>query len=67
MINKLISGVVEHLSTEIKNNSNLDLIIKQIISHLYYKFQIYINAGVSLYFLLLFICLLNLIITLFKY
>lgn len=66
MINKLISGVVEHLSTEIKNNSNLDLIIKQIISILYYKFQIYINAGISLYFLLLFICLLNLIITLFK-
>jgi hypothetical protein len=66
MINKLISGVVEHLSTEIQSNSNLDLIIKQIISFLYNKFQIYINAAISLYFLILFICILNLIIILFK-
>jgi hypothetical protein len=66
MINKLISGVVEHFSTEIQNNSNLDLIIKQIISFLYSKFQIYINAAISLYFLILFICILNLIIILFK-
>ena len=66
MINKLISGFVEHFSTEIQNNSNLDIIIKQIISLLYGKFQIYINTGVSLYFLMLFICILNLIISLFK-
>ncbi len=66
MINKLISGFVEHFSTEIQNNTKLDLLIKQVISLLYSKFQIYINAGISLYFLLLFICLLNLVIILFK-
>jgi len=66
MINKLITGLVEHLSTEIQTNSKIDLLIKQIISLLYNKFQIYINIGISLYFLLLFITLLNLIILLFK-
>lgn len=66
MINKLISGVVEHLSTEIKDNNKIDILLKPIISLLYSKFQIYINAGISLYFLLLFVCLLNLIILLFK-
>ncbi len=66
MINKLITGLVEHLSTEIQNNNKIDLLIKQIISLLYNKFHIYINIGISLYFLLLFITLLNLIILLFK-
>jgi hypothetical protein len=66
MINKLISGVVEHLSTEMKDNSKFDLILKPIISILHSKFSVYINAGISLYFILLFICLLNLIILLFK-
>jgi hypothetical protein len=66
MINKLISGVIEHFSTEIQNNSKLDQIIKQVLSILYSKFQIYINALISLYFILLFICLLILILILFK-
>ena len=66
MINKLISGIVEHLSTEIQNNNKIEIIIKQISSLLYNKFHIYINIGISLYFLLLFVTLLNLIILLFK-
>jgi len=66
MINKLISGIVEHFSTEIKDNSKIDIILKPIISILYSKLQLYINTGISLYFLLLFVCILNLIILLFK-
>jgi hypothetical protein len=66
MINKLITGFIEHFSTEIKDNTKIDLILKPIISLLYNKLHIYINASVSLYFLLLFICILNLIILLFK-
>jgi hypothetical protein len=66
MINKFISGIVEHLSTEIKDTSKIDLILKPLISSIYSKSYIYINAIISLYFLLLFICLLNLIILLFK-
>jgi hypothetical protein len=66
MLNKLINGIVEHLSTEIKDNSKIDLILKPIMSTLYSKTQVYINTGISLYFLLLFISILNLIIILFK-
>jgi hypothetical protein len=66
MINKLINGFIEHFSTEIKDNTKIDLILKPIINLLYNKLHIYINAIVSLYFLLLFICILNLIILLFK-
>jgi hypothetical protein len=66
MINKLISGFVEHFSTEIKDNQKIDIILKPIISALYSKMQIYINTGISLYFLLLFISILILIIILFK-
>lgn len=66
MINKLISGLVEHFSTEIQNNNKIDILLKPIISSLHTKLQVYINTGISLYFLLLFICLLNLIILLFK-
>ena len=66
MINKLITGFIEHFSTEIKDNTKIDLILKPIISLLYNKLHIYINAAVSLYFLLLFICILNLVILLFK-
>ncbi len=66
MINKLITGLIEHLSTEIQNNNKIDLLIKQITSLLYNKMHVYINVGISLYFLLLFITLLNLIILLFK-
>ena len=66
MINKLISGIVEHFSTEIKDNQKIDILLKPIISSLYLKMQVYINTGISLYFLLLFVCILNLIIILFK-
>jgi len=66
MINKLISGIVEHFSTEIKDNQKIDILLKPIISSLYSKTQVYINTGISLYFLLLFISILNLIIILFK-
>ena len=66
MINKLISGFVEHFSSEITDTTKIDYILKPVMSLLYNKFQIYINAGISLYFLLLFICILNLIILLFK-
>jgi len=66
MINKLISGIVEHFSTEIKDHTKIDIILKPIISILYSKLQLYINTGISLYFLLLFVCILNLIILLFK-
>jgi hypothetical protein len=66
MINKLITGFIEHFSTEIKDNTKIDLILKPIINLLYNKLHIYINAAVSLYFLLLFICILNLVILLFK-
>jgi hypothetical protein len=66
MIGKLISGIVEHFSTEIQDNSKIDLILKPIISLLYAKLYIYINACISLYFIILFICILNLIILLFK-
>jgi hypothetical protein len=67
MISKLISGVFEHFSTEIQNNnSKLDLIINKVTSFMYTKCQVYINTCISLYFVLLFICLLNLIINLFK-
>lgn len=66
MINKLISGLMEHFSSEITDTNKIDIILKPVISILYSKYQIYINAGISLYFLLLFICILNLIITLIK-
>jgi hypothetical protein len=49
MINKLISGIVEHFSTEIKDNTKIDLILKPIISILYSKLQLYINTGISLW------------------
>ena len=66
MINKLITGIVEHFSSEITDTNKIDLILKPIINIIYSKYQIYINAGISLYFLLLFISILNLIITLIK-
>jgi hypothetical protein len=66
MINKLLSGILEHFSSEITDTTKIDLILKPIMSLLYNKFHIYINAGISLYFVLLFISILNLIILLFK-
>jgi|UniRef100_A0A6C0H0Y0 hypothetical protein len=66
MINKLITSLVEHLSTEIQNNNKIEAILKPILTLLYSKIHIYINVGISLYFLLLFICILNLILLLFK-
>jgi hypothetical protein len=67
MINKLISGIVEHFSSELTDTNKIDLILKPIMNILYNKYQIYINAGISLYFILLFISILNLIIILIKY
>jgi hypothetical protein len=66
MINKLISGILEHFSSEITDTSKIDLILKPVMNILYSKYQIYINAAISLYFLLLFISILNLIISLIK-
>lgn len=66
MINKLITGFVEHFSTEIKDTTKIDQILKPLMAMLYSKLYIYINAIISLYFLLLFVCILNLIIILFK-
>ena len=67
MINKLISGIVEHFSSEITDTNKIDLILKPVMNILYNKYQIYINAGISLYFILLFIIILKLIIILIKY
>ena len=46
MINKLITSLVEHLSTEIQNNNKIEAILKPILTLLYSKIHIYINVGI---------------------